>query len=188
MDTLSPVLFGIEYDGTLLAEVYTSEQAAKDAKASRDADDRAHNRGPHMRRVVPLGRLDQAGPRPTLLALKRFWDAHIQDINVNRGTLDALDALIRADERALVRTEMPARVKQYATPAIDAVVRKAEAFDALRAACGYVENGTSCAVTVSQDDATKGWTVRAGHNASFSDDGDLAATLIGFITKYPPEA
>ena len=29
--------------------------------------------------------------------------------------------------------------------------------DGLRKACGYIENGTSQAVTISQDDATKEW-------------------------------
>lgn len=32
----------------------------------------------------------------------------------------------------------------------------------LRKACGYVENGTSTAVTIGQDDATKGWVIAGG--------------------------
>jgi hypothetical protein len=41
----------------------------------------------------------------------------------------------------------------------------------LRAACGYVENGTSGSVQISQDDATKNWSV-VGSNAKTSTWGD----------------
>lgn len=34
--------------------------------------------------------------------------------------------------------------------------------DKLRKACGYVENGSSTYVTISQDDATKGWIIAGG--------------------------
>ena len=37
-----------------------------------------------------------------------------------------------------------------------------QAFDRLRRACGYVENGTSETVKIYQDDATREWVVTIG--------------------------
>ena len=43
---------------------------------------------------------------------------------------------------------------------------KAALFDAIRALCGYVEDGSSTSVLLSQDDACKDWLVKVG-NVSF---------------------
>lgn len=49
----------------------------------------------------------------------------------------------------------------------DATSPSAAAMDHLRRACGYVENGTSDSVTISQDDATKDWIVKAGKQSQY---------------------
>lgn len=62
-------------------------------------------------------------------------------------------------------------------------LRQAAAYLNLRICCGYVENDSSQAVTVSQDDATKSWTVRCGNGGKFESpqrtyhDADLSRAL-----------
>lgn len=49
------------------------------------------------------------------------------------------------------------------------IERDAASFNKLRACCGYVENGTSESLTISQDDATREWSVYVGiENAMFN--------------------
>lgn len=54
----------------------------------------------------------------------------------------------------------------------------ADRFEQIRKLCGYVEDGSSTAVTLGQDDATRGWAVRVGrityHGDSLNEALDLA--------------
>lgn len=43
-----------------------------------------------------------------------------------------------------------------------------ELLDALRNLCGFVENGTSDVVIISQDDATKDWCVTVGRMTAYT--------------------
>lgn len=61
----------------------------------------------------------------------------------------------------------------------------------LRRLCGYVENGSDTAVTIFQDDATRGWCVRVGIDTNlraprFYGDGFLD-TLDAAIAGTPKE-
>lgn len=56
------------------------------------------------------------------------------------------------------------------------VARTADAMVRLRELCGFVENGTGRAVTVSQDDASKEWCVSLAHGPMF-----YGATLVEAI-------
>lgn len=49
----------------------------------------------------------------------------------------------------------------------EATSPSAAAMDKLRRACGYIENGTSDAVTICQDDATKDWLIKAGKQQTY---------------------
>jgi hypothetical protein len=68
----------------------------------------------------------------------------------------------------------PDRAKQFIQAVYQVFMKlnpDTQRIEKLRAACGYVENGTSGSVQISQDDATKNWSV-VGSNAKTYTWGD----------------
>lgn len=67
-----------------------------------------------------------------------------------------------AGGNSLKQSEARLIVEQLFGIYVRTMQHRAEALSQLRELCGYVENGTSDTVSISQDDATKDWTLRIG--------------------------
>lgn len=115
----------------------------------------------------------QAAKRATIHAMMkgstttmcgRLADENVQRMGVIRivDCPDCREKLIemnrkqKRDETAQTTDRMADTIKQTN------IERDAATLNKLRACCGYVENGSDTSVTVSQDDATREWSVYVG--------------------------
>ena len=115
----------------------------------------------------------QAAKRATIHAMMkgstttmcgRLADENVQRMGVIRivDCPDCREKLIemnrkqKRDETAQTTDRMADEIKQTN------IERDAATLNKLRACCGYVENGSQEKLTISQDECTKGWSIRIG--------------------------
>jgi hypothetical protein len=129
----------------------------------------------------------QAAPRATIHAFfpgadktlcGRWTNDQVQSMGVLRvvsctecrealvavGKRNSRDGRAAAVERQVIRERQESDAVNATADTIKQtnIERDAAALNKLRACCGYVENGSQEPLTISQDDATKGWSIRIG--------------------------
>jgi len=107
-----------------------------------------------------------------LAAIKKVRQRNSRD-----GRIAAVERHILAIEenkREQIAAEEIAEAKQRG------IERDAEYLRKLRECCGYIQNGTEEALTISQDDATRGWSIRIGDSLARSRGTDRSYHADGF--------
>ncbi len=99
------------------------------------------------------------------------WDRMVQKIHAEAANRKQTQGSIIAEHNEAYRN-------MQRTQAL--LERDADSFRKLRECCGFVENGSQEPLTISQDDATRGWCIRIGDSYARSKGKDRSYHADGF--------
>ena len=95
------------------------------------------------------------------------WDRMVQQIHAEASDL------VAANRKQHLKVEIDTAKQR-------GIERDAAYLQKLRECCGFVENGSSESLTISQDDATRGWCIRIGDSYARSKGKDRSYHADGF--------
>jgi len=120
----------------------------------------------------------------------RYPDEIVREHINNMNSMDFLQLISDGLSEILENTETP-ETPEPATSLVDKrrlqeLLKCERRLNAIREACGYVENGSSDTIRIAQDDATGDWVVSIGDSYSngHSEYGDTFGYVLDNLVDY----